>query len=66
MDLERLSEEEKLDIEILYRTVNIKDHLGAGDATLPLNGKDSDEKIGKLIKRVLDHADGALISVREQ
>ena len=66
MDLEQLSEEEKLDIEILYRTVNIKDHLGAGDATLSLDGKDSDEKIGKLVKRALNHADGASICVREQ
>ena len=65
MDIEQLSENEKLDIEILYRSVNIKDHIGSGEMMLSLNSDDSEEHIGKLLKRALHHADGAVVKVHE-
>ncbi len=65
MNIEQLSEDEKLDIEILYRSVNIKDYISSGEVTLSLAYGDSAEAIGKLVKRLLHHADGAVIKVRE-
>ncbi len=65
MDIEQLSEDERLDIEILYRSVNIKDYISSGEVTLSLAYGDSAEAIGKLVKRALHHADGAVIKVRE-
>jgi len=64
MNLERLSEEERLDLEILARTVDIKDLLGSGEVMMMLEQADSTETVGKLIKRALSHADGAIIKVR--
>lgn len=65
MNSKQLTEEERLDIELLSRTVNIKDHFGSGEVILTLIKGDSVEQVGRLVKRALGHADGAVISVQQ-
>lgn len=64
MNLTRLIEEDRLDLELLIRTSDVKSILESGEATIRLDQSDSAEMIGKLIKQALSYADGALIKVR--
>ena len=63
MKIENLTEEQRLDLEILIRTVEISDFLSSGEAELKINPLDSDELIGSIIKRALSLADGAVINI---
>ena len=64
MNFEKLNEEE-LDLEILIRVGDIKALLESGEAILVFKESDSADTIGKLIKRALFHADGAIIQIRQ-
>ena len=63
MKIENLTEEQRLDLEILMRAVEISDFLSSGEAELKINPLDSDELIGSIIKRALSLADGAVINI---
>lgn len=65
MTRDKFAGHDELDIDILCRTVCLKEHLGSGDVTLTIEDNDSVEYVGKLIRRALVHADGAIIKVRE-
>ena len=63
MKIENLTKEQRLDLEILIRVVEISDFLSSGEAELKINPLDSDELIGSIIKRALSLADGAVINI---